>query len=104
MTGVGRAMLCVRRNLPHNVVRTSVDKDFEYVACTVRFDATTAIIVVSTYLAPNVRISSEQVNDLLTGLPVPFIICGDFNAHSAIWGNAHSDVRGRLLEKVIDDI
>lgn len=59
--------------------------------------------MVSAYLAPNIRISDEQVNDFLSGLPQPFIICGDFNAHSVLWGSEHSDARGRLLEKFIED-
>lgn len=102
-TGVGRAMLCIRQDLPHDFIRASTDEHFEFVACTVQLRTPRRLTVVSAYVAPNIRISDEQVNDFLSGLPQPFIICGDFNAHSVLWGSEHSDARGRLLEKFIED-
>lgn len=87
--GHGRSMLCVRKDLPHDLVLTSASENFEYVACSIRLGRN-KITVASCYIAPRVAVSEQELRDLFDSLPVPFIVCGDFNAHSALWGSAHS--------------
>ncbi|GFT91496.1 putative RNA-directed DNA polymerase from transposon BS [Trichonephila clavipes] len=36
-------------------------------------------------------------------LPEPFIILGDFNGHSTLWGSAKTNPRGRQIEQVLSD-
>ena len=46
--------------------------------------------------------SAEALNnELVEQLPSPFILLGDFNAHSPTWGDHRLDEEGKLLEKFI---
>ncbi|GFW34840.1 putative RNA-directed DNA polymerase from transposon X-element [Trichonephila clavipes] len=36
-------------------------------------------------------------------LPAPFVILGDFNGHSTLWGSAKTNPRGRQIEQVLSD-
>ncbi|GFW07808.1 putative RNA-directed DNA polymerase from transposon BS [Trichonephila clavipes] len=36
-------------------------------------------------------------------LPAPFVILGDFNGHSTLWGSAKTNPRGRQIEHVLSD-
>lgn len=31
------------------------------------------------------------------------IICGDFNAHSSLWGSTRTDENGRIIEEYMDE-
>lgn len=55
------------------------------------------------YLPPNVNFTSQQLENLITQLPTPFIVTGDFNGHNHIWGSTHTETRGRKIEKIITD-
>ncbi len=35
------------------------------------------------------------------GKDIPVLICGDFNAHSAVWGSHTPNARGRIMEEVM---
>ena len=34
-------------------------------------------------------------------LPSPFLILGDFNAHSPVWGSPNTNTRGQIIEDFI---
>ena len=53
--------------------------------------------VCSLYL-PHVPVSKQDITDLLTQLPRPFLLLGDMNAKSPLWGEPTADPRGRLFE------
>ena len=70
--------------------------------CTiVRVFLTHWITVVSLYLPPSVTIDFSAFADLLTKLPRPFLILGDFNCRHTLWGDTVVNTRGRLLESFI---
>ena len=58
--------------------------------------------ICSLYL-PHTTISPESLRDLISELPTPFIILGDFNARSETWGDTTSNARGRMLEDLLID-
>ncbi|KAF8785707.1 RNA-directed DNA polymerase mobile like protein [Argiope bruennichi] len=60
------------------------------------------ITVFCLYLPPNTYIDQSNLN-LMSQLPEPFIILGDFNGHNHLWGNNSTNCRGRQLEQVLDD-
>ncbi|KFM76752.1 RNA-directed DNA polymerase from mobile element jockey, partial [Stegodyphus mimosarum] len=59
--------------------------------------------VVSLYLPPNEHIDQQHLNELVEQLPEPFILIGDFNGHSPLWGNKDTNSRGRQIEQLIED-
>ncbi|GFW54581.1 probable RNA-directed DNA polymerase from transposon X-element [Trichonephila clavipes] len=72
-------------------------------AVAVRIHSTSLITVCCLYLPPNTAIHQHDLNNLINQLPAPFIILGDFNGHSTLWGSAKTNPRGRQIEQVLSD-
>ncbi|GFV98608.1 putative RNA-directed DNA polymerase from transposon X-element [Trichonephila clavipes] len=72
-------------------------------AVAVRIHSTRLITVCCLYLPPNTVIHQHDLNNLVDQLPAPFIILGDFNGHSTLWGSAKTNPRGRQIEQVLSD-
>lgn len=56
------------------------------------------LYVISCYISPNVTIKIfedilENINNCVRALPDPFIIGGDFNAYSVLWGSSVTNRR-----------
>ena len=62
-----------------------------------------SITVCNLYLPPSQSVPYNLLSNLVSQLPTPFILLGDFNAHSTIWGNNSNDARGDDVEKLISD-
>ena len=67
----------------------------------VRVSSHKAITVCSVYLPPGEPFSLKQLMDLHNQLPTPFLILGDFNAHSPLWGKQTQDPKGKIVEDFI---
>lgn len=70
------------------------------VACTV-YTPNGTVTICNVYLPDNVW----TVGDLETlerQLKPPYIIMGDFNSHSTVWGSHSTDSRGRMVEDFLD--
>ena len=53
------------------------------------------------YIYPPVdRFNIADLEHLLAQLPKPFIIMGDFNSHSNVWGCRDTDQKGRILDVI----
>jgi exonuclease III len=61
------------------------------------------ITICSIYLPPSEAISRPDMESLLSQLPQPFLICGDFNAHHPAWHSRLSTSRGKQIEEIIRD-
>ncbi|GFW86828.1 putative RNA-directed DNA polymerase from transposon X-element [Trichonephila clavipes] len=72
-------------------------------AVAVRIHSTSLITVCCLYLPPNTVIHQHDLKNLVDQLPAPFVILGDFNGHSTLWGNAKPNPRGRQIEQVLSD-
>ncbi|GFX38829.1 probable RNA-directed DNA polymerase from transposon X-element [Trichonephila clavipes] len=72
-------------------------------AVAVRIHSTSLITVCCLYLPPNTVIHQHDLNNLVDQLPAPFIILGDFNGHSTLWGSATTNPRGRQIEQMLSD-
>ena len=58
------------------------------------------ITVCSLYLPPSSVITKQELLDLIDELPRPFLLLGDFNAHSILWGSDNTSNRGRTVENI----
>ncbi|GFU91629.1 putative RNA-directed DNA polymerase from transposon X-element [Trichonephila clavipes] len=72
-------------------------------AVAVRIHSTSLITVCCLYLPPNTVIHQQDLNNLVDQLPAPFVILGDFNGHSTLWGSVKRNPRGRQIEQVLSD-
>ena len=57
-----------------------------------------SITVCSLYLSPSAVVSKHALEQLIAQLPKPFVILGDLNAHSTLWGGDHPNPQGRIVE------
>lgn len=97
--GYAGSALLVRHSLPFSYIPLpSHSLDINLVAIRV-FDIT----FISIYIPhPN----SDVIPDILSvisSVPSPIILLGDFNGHHTSWGSGHCDVFGRLLLDMFDD-
>lgn len=56
--------------------------------------------VCSIYL-PHVPVTKQSVSHLIDQLDPPFLILGDMNAHSPIWGGSTRNDRGQVFEELL---
>lgn len=65
---------------------------------------TTKFSICNLYIPPNRETSSEEISNLLSQIPPPRIIVGDFNAHNYIWGSKKLSPLGRRIETLLEDL
>ena len=83
----------------------TLNTPLQAVACTIRLNGR-QIDICSIYIPPNTDNSTLERNltQLISQFNHPFLLLGDFNAHSPMWGrNARtSDPRGDIIEHLLD--
>ena len=62
----------------------------------------TALTICNIYLSPSSNVDKVTVSNLIRQLQKPFIVVGDFNARSQIWGSDICDLRGKIMEDIVD--
>ncbi|GBN73570.1 hypothetical protein AVEN_38899-1, partial [Araneus ventricosus] len=72
-------------------------------AVAVQVHARALVTVCSVYLPPHDVISQQDLDTLVDQLPTPFILLGDFNGHSTLWGSDVTNSRGRQIERLISN-
>lgn len=59
--------------------------------------------ICSLYLPPSENIPRQEIENLIKQLPKPFLLLGDFNAHSRLWFDRRDCARGKVIQKIIED-
>ena len=95
----GGVSIIVSNNIPHKVI--SLNTNLQAVA--IRLSLHSAVTLCSLYLPPSTPINETSLNDLVTQLPSPFILAGDFNGHNVMWGCDDTNQRGLQLENFISN-
>ena len=57
--------------------------------------------ICSLYVPPNSSLELQQLEDLISQLPTPFLLLGDFNARHPIWGDSMTNGKGRTIESLL---
>ena len=63
----------------------------------------TDLQAVAVYLPPSLDVNFSDLEQLIPQLPAPFVLVGDFNAHSSLWGDVKQDSRGQMVDKLSND-
>ena len=58
----------------------------------------------SIYLPPSDHVAKTDLINLIEQLPSPFVLLGDFNGHSPVWGNESYNSRGQMLEDLFSEM
>ena len=90
----GGVCTLVKQNISH--VRIQLTTDLQAVAVRCHLDR--QYTVCNIYIPPREQVSSQQLDDLLSQLPPPYLLVGDFNARHPLWGDDATNQRGRLIE------
>ena len=78
----GGSSIVINNSVPQSLI--SLNKYLQAVGVKVTLHRT--IHVCSIYLPPEDRFNMADIENLISQLPKPFIIMGDFNSHSNVWG------------------
>ena len=99
----GGAALYMSNDYVHDQI--TLNTPLQAVACTMRLDGRN-IDICSIYIPPSTNNTNLQqnLNDLITQFENPFLLLGDFNAHSPMWGRdvVISDERGAIIERFLE--
>ena len=100
----GGVALYINNDFTHYHI--TLNTPLQAVACTIRLN-TRDIDICSIYLPPNIENNTleRKLNNLIAQFQNPFILLGDFNAHSPMWGRdvAVPDERGDIIERFLTD-
>lgn len=61
------------------------------------------LTICNLYIPPDSNPAEEDFLNLIKQLPHPFILVGDFNAHSDTWGCTNTNSKGKIIEKILND-
>ena len=95
----GEAALLINQRVVHTEL--TLNSTLHAVAATVTLNKTFTIC--SIYLTPGESITKLNLENLIDQLPRPFLLLGDFNAHSPVWGDSRRDGRRKLIESFLQD-
>jgi len=99
-TATGGVAILVRKGIPHQEV--ALNTTLQAVAVTINLHIT--LTVCSIYLPPGRRRDElAEMDNLASQLPSPFLILGDFNAHSDLWGQQSLQPDGQIVEDFISN-
>ena len=86
-----------------SVPKRTINVNTSLRATAVSISLTKTITICSVYLPPSVTIDCNELDQLIDQLPKPFLLMGDFNAHSSLWGCRDTNVKGRQIEDLISE-
>ncbi|MES9994020.1 MAG: reverse transcriptase domain-containing protein, partial [Candidatus Thiodiazotropha sp.] len=93
----GGTSIMVKSNIPHS----QFDLNTNLQAVAVNVTLSKKITICSIYIPPNDVLSKNSLVSLVDQLPQPFMLVGDFNGHSKVWGCLDTNDRGEIIEDVI---
>ena len=91
-----RSSIVINNSVPQSLI--PLNTNLQAVAVKVTLHRT--IHVCSIYLPPGDRFNMADIEHLISQLPKPFIIMGDFNSHSNGWGCRDTDQKGRIIDVI----
>ena len=92
-------LIYVRSTIPFSPVPLDTNLN----ALSVRVFLPQPLTVCSLYLPPSSPVSYESLDSLVSQLPPPFVLVGDFNARSSYWRDSGNNSNGRVVRDVIVD-
>ena len=94
----GTAIL-IHKTVRHDLIQLNTNLQ----AVAVRLHLEKTVTVCSLYL-PHIPVTKQNLANLIQQLPAPFLLLGDMNAKSPLWGGDLTDVRGRIFEDLLRDL
>ena len=93
----GGVAILVRRELPH----IEIDITTPLQATAIQVQLNKFYTICSLYLPPSEEVPKSDIEQLIDQLPEPFLILGDYNARSPLWGDHTVNTKGRVFEQIL---
>jgi len=94
----GGTCLLIKNNIGHTPIQ--LNTNLQAVAARCHLDKLYSIC--SIYLPPNEAINATEIENIISQLTAPFLILGDYNARSPMWGDNTTNARGKIIETIIN--
>lgn len=85
----------------HTIGHTNLDINTDLQAVAIRCQLDKYYTICNIYLPPNTPVTLDQMLNLLSQLPEPYILVGDFNARHPLWGDVITNEKGKLVENLL---
>lgn len=96
----GRALIYVKEKI-HSYA-FPINSALEAAAIKIASPYSTTICCI--YLSPSIKVTKNQIKDLILQLGRNFILMGDFNAHHPLWGGNKANKRGDDISEIITEL
>ena len=93
----GGTSILIKSDTPHRPI--DINSNLQAIAVNVTLSK--PITICSIYLPPHDIFSKQDLENLINQLPRPFILLGDFNSHSKLWGCSGTNDKGAIIENFI---
>ena len=97
--GHGGVCILVKSKLIHSQVQFQAD--LQAVAVCISIDNKT-YTVASVYVPPSEKLNELEFDRMIKSFPSEYLILGDFNGHSHLWGASQENDNGKAVERLID--
>ena len=94
----GGAAIIINKSIQHSILK--LNSPLQAVAVRAIFGK--SITVCSIYLPGAIGYTISDLQNLLSQLPPPFVLLGDFNAHNPLWGSNELDNYGSIVEDILN--
>lgn len=88
----------------NKVLHSEIPLNTELQAVAVSVTLHRVITICSIYIPPRSSVTTQALKDLVSQLPTPFILLGDFNAHNPMWGSKDTNAMGKAVEDFVEDL
>jgi len=78
-----------------------IQSTFEIIAVSLHLKK--PMCICNIYLPDSSNFSLNELNSIISQLPKPFIFLGDLNSRNVMWGSNYKDIRGKIVEKFLDN-
>ena len=96
---IGGSSIIIKKGIPHEIL--SLNTSLQAVAVLVTLHRT--ITICSIHIPPRSGVKLEEIDNLVSQLPSPYLLMGDFNAHGTLWGNPTNNTLGDTIENLIEN-
>jgi Endonuclease-reverse transcriptase len=96
-TPTGGSGILIRKYIPHSKMK--LDSPLQAVVCRISIPEPTSVC--SVYLLPSSTWNCNDLLSLISGLPPPVWLMGDFSSHSTLWGCSCTNQKGLEMEKCL---
>lgn len=97
----GGVLIAIKNNIKHELVNLPLTS-FECVAVKTNFPF--PLTICNLYISPNMNLNILELRHLINSLEKPFLLLGDFNAHSDTWGSLKNTRRGNEINDLFDSM